>query len=234
MSGIAVVLAGRDDDELARHSLVLTSQQMAVVHIWQWNTQGHFGSVYSANDNSSRTEVSGAMQTVSFRPASSGRGGSPFRSRRRNYTPGGDGGGRLGVWQLDEPAGHRTGRGKVLRCREFQHVESVVTAGQPAGRETCTQLRREAAPHRPIARAHGDHDLGPLARRKLDLAQLMRAGQQPAPRGAVQVLQVQRDRVHLAAGVSRHTAHAAQTGRWLVESASWRTLVAALLAQCLQ
>ena len=234
VSGIAVVLAGRDDDELARHSLVLMSQQMAVVHIWQWNTQGHFGSVYSANDNSSRTEVSGAMQTVSFRPASSGRGGSPFRSRRRNYTPGSDGGGRLGVWQLDEPAGHRTGRGKVLRCREFQHVESVVTAGQPAGRETCTQLRREAAPHRPIARAHGDHDLGPLARRKLDLAQLMRAGQQPAPRGAVQVLHGQSDRVRLAAGVSRHTAHAAQTGRWLVESASWRTLVAALLAQCLQ
>jgi len=38
VSGIAVVLAGRDDDELARHSLVLMSQQMAVVRIWQWNT----------------------------------------------------------------------------------------------------------------------------------------------------------------------------------------------------
>ena len=124
------------------------------------------------------------------------------------------------------------GKGPTLQGvparREF------VTAGQSVGREACTQLWREAAEHRPIARAYGDHDLGPLARRELDLAQLMRAGQQPAPRGAVQVLQVQRDRVHLAAGVSRHTAHAAQTGRWLVESASWRTLVAALLAQCLQ
>ena len=61
MSGIAVVLAGRDDDELARHSLVLMSRQMAAVHVWQWNTQGHFWSVWSANDNSSRTEVSGAV-----------------------------------------------------------------------------------------------------------------------------------------------------------------------------
>ena len=130
MSGIAVVLAGRDDDELARHSLVLMSRQMAVLHVWQWNTQGHFWSVWSANDNSSRTEVSGAMQTVSFRPASSGRGGSPFRSRRRNYTPGGDGGGRL------RSGSRRAGRapdrkGKVLRCEEFQHVE---VSSPPASR----------------------------------------------------------------------------------------------------